>query len=128
MKTLNKRTKILLAIAGVVIVVIAAGVVILQPSGFGLFGTTTYPYLSPNISSIQVGEHKTLTVIGNPALASPVCTWSVSSGLGISTSSATSITIYGQWKNTASVTAKCNVGTVTHTLSVTAATPSIRLR
>ncbi len=48
MKNLTKRNKILLGIAGLVIVVVVGGLVLLGPSGAGLFGTsnltiTAYP-------------------------------------------------------------------------------------
>ena len=50
MKNLSTRTKKVLAIAGLVIVVVVAGLVLLGPSGAGLFGasdltiTTQYPF------------------------------------------------------------------------------------
>jgi hypothetical protein len=128
MKNLSKRSKMLLAMAGVVILVIAAGVAILKPSGFGLFGTSTYPYISPSYSSIMQGKSETLRIVGNPALPAPVCTWSVSSGLQLIGSNATSVTIFGSWQNTATVTAKCNVGTAYATVSITPNTTRIYLR
>lgn len=76
MINLNKRIKILLAIAGLVIVVVAAGLVILGPSGFGLFGTTvTGMRISWTTNCLTPGKTTTMTLFYGPYYASG-CTWS----------------------------------------------------
>ncbi len=55
MKNLSRRTKTLLAIAGVVVVVVVVGLVLLGPGEAGLFGTTVF-HISPQNPTISVGQ------------------------------------------------------------------------
>lgn len=70
MKNLSKRTKMLLAIAGVVIVVIVAGLVLLGPGDEALFGGTVI-HISPQNPTINVDQNIDMSI--NSVLN---CTWS----------------------------------------------------
>ncbi len=61
MKNLTNRPKVLLAIAGILLVVIVAGVVILDPGATGLFGTTAL-VITPTTSVIGVNSTRNLDV------------------------------------------------------------------
>jgi hypothetical protein len=75
MKNLSKRSKTLLAIAGVVIVLVVAGLVLLGP-GDDLFGTTvTGMRIQWSTNCLTPGKSTTMTVFYGPNYASG-CTWS----------------------------------------------------
>ncbi len=62
MKNLSTRTKKVLAIAGLVIVVVVAGLVLLGPSGAGLFGASG-AWINPSNPTLHVGDSWTLYVV-----------------------------------------------------------------
>lgn len=72
MKNLNKRTKILLGIAGLVIVVVVAGFLVLVPGEGTLFGGSII-HISPQNPTINVGQNLDMSInsIGS-------CSWSSS--------------------------------------------------
>ncbi len=70
MKNLSRRTKLLLAIAGVVIVVIVAGLVVLGPGDEALFGGTII-HISPENPTINVDQNIDMSI--NSVFT---CTWS----------------------------------------------------
>ncbi len=72
MKNLTNRTKILLGIAGLVIVVIVAGVVIVGPGEGNLFGGSII-HISPENPTINQGQNLELSIN-----SSGTCTWSSS--------------------------------------------------
>lgn len=72
MKTLNKRSKILLGLGALVVVVVVAGIVLLEPGGVSLFGGTVI-HISPQNPTINVDQTLDMSInsVGN-------CTWSSS--------------------------------------------------
>ncbi len=72
MQNLTKRTKTLLAIAGIVVVVVVAGFVVLVPGTAGLFGGDVI-HISPSNPTLNVGDQIDLSInsVGT-------CTWSSS--------------------------------------------------
>ena len=72
MKNASKRTKIILAIIGVLVVVVVAIGIFVQVGGNGLFGSSYFQNgdITPNHPYIAVGQTVKLTVDANFA-----CTW-----------------------------------------------------
>ncbi len=73
MKNLSQRSKIVLAIVGVLVIVVIAVAVFAQVGGSELFGASTPPVILPTNSAITVGG----TVRLNMSTGSSNCTWSV---------------------------------------------------
>ncbi len=69
MKKLNRRTGLLLATAGVVLVAIVAGVIMLDPGATGLFGTTGV-YLDPQNPTMYVDNY-----LGMRVTSKALCNW-----------------------------------------------------
>ncbi len=127
MKTLNSRTKMLLAIAGIVIVVVAAGLLLLGP-GEDLFGTTII-HISPENPTIhrQTLLNMSINSVGN-------CDWTTSNIAIVSLyrydpsnpiASHTSaqydtklVQVYGVSVGQATITAKCAIFTRRTTVTV----------
>lgn len=103
MKNLSTRTKRLLAIAGVVIVVVLVGLVILVPGQEGLFGTTLI-HISPENPTIIAGQTISLSI--NSVFA---CKWSSSlAGVVTIVSSADrSVTLKGTQPGKTTIKADC---------------------
>ncbi len=108
MKKVNKRTKISLAIVGVLLIAgIVAGVVITQMPASGLFGATGTPLLTPETATILVGNTQTLTV----TVPNLTCTWRASSDPTIAsyvgTPAGLTATVKGKSAGTASFIVEC---------------------
>ncbi len=113
MKNLSKRTKTLVGVAAVLVVVLVAGIILLQPGGSGLFGTAV-PVITPANPTILVAQQLILST------GDPTCKWSTSSAaVSIITSTAgASIGIQGISSGTATITAKCGSATASTTVTV----------
>ncbi len=119
MKNLSKRSLIVVAIAAVLVVLIAAGIILLQPGGVSLAGTVAFPYINPANPSINVGQSITLTVVSNPVGVAPNCTFTTpSTAVTLSGALPRSINVTGVAGGYATITATCNVGTVSTTATV----------
>ncbi len=107
MKKLNKRTQIILAIVGVLVVVGIGVMVFSQATGEDLFGTVIDIKISPSSSTIIVGQSATLS--SGTALSN--CSWSSSntSVAAITSSSTKSATVLAKAAGTATITEKCGL-------------------
>ncbi len=118
MKTLNNRTKLLVAIAALVVVVVVAGVVYFQVSGDNLFGTVISISISPSKTTTWAGQSVALS--SGTSLSN--CSWSSSntSVASISSSSTKSATVLAKAVGTATITEKCGLmGRYTGSATVT---------
>jgi hypothetical protein len=116
MKNLSKRTKMLLATAGVVIIVVVAGLVLLEP-GDGLFGTTVI-HISPTSAGISVAQSVNMSI--NSVF---VCKWSTSNQTiarisNYDTNGDTKITANGVYPGQATIKANCAIGNRYATVTV----------
>ncbi len=119
MKSLSKRNLTVLATAGVLIIIVFAMVAFSQVSGNPLFGTVAYPYINPANPSINVGQSITLTVVSNPVGVAPNCTFTTpSTAVTLSGALPRSVNVTGMAAGYATITATCNVGTVSTTATV----------
>lgn len=123
MKNLNKRTKALLAIAGIVIVVVVVGLVIVQPGQDELVGTTVI-HISPQNPTIAVGQILDMSInsVGN-------CFWSFPSEnvalftfgpetIGVTDFDTKSVKVIGRGPGQVVLTAKCFMFTRRTTITV----------
>ncbi len=122
MKNLTKRTKILLGLAGFVIVVVVAGIVALGPST-GLFGTTALA-ITPSNPSMDKGVTQVLSVnaIYN-------CNWFTSNDAIVSfvgdATEVKTVTVQGNAAGQATIEARCGIINANHvstTVTVTGMT------
>ncbi len=118
MKKLTNRTKILLGLAGLVIVVVVAGLVLLGPSETGLFGATALA-ITPSDSTITVGATQGLSV--NSVYK---CNWFTSDAAIVSfvggTTEVKTVSVKGNARGTATIEARCGLVNLNHvTTSVT---------
>ncbi len=105
MKNVTQRTKIVLVVAAVLVVVVIAGVAYFQTSGEALFGTVISISIKPSSSTILIGQSETLS---SDAASSP-CSWTSSnpSVVSITSSSAKSAAVLAKGIGTATITEKC---------------------
>ncbi len=118
MKNLTKRTKLLLAIAGVLVVVIVAGVVLLQPGATGLFGTTAV-HLDPENPTMYFHNYLGMRVSSNA-----LCNWASSNQDIVSINSEfmdqNGIQLWSKNPGTATIEARCGwFNSVHHSTTVT---------
>ncbi len=118
MKNLTNRTKLLLGIVALSLVVIVAGVAILGPTGMDLFGATTYS-ISPSAPTVGVGL--TVSLTSNVA-GKVVCTWT-SSNTAVATVKglANAAVVTGVGAGQATITQSCGTSQQTATVTVKAA-------
>lgn len=117
MKNLTKRNKIVLAIAGVVIVVVVAGIVLLGVGDTGLFGGSAI-HISPQNPAVLKDSRVALSI--NSAFT---CKWStdnqwVAEIFDYDSGGDKKITIYGYYPGTASIKAHCAIGNRYATVNV----------
>ncbi len=119
MKNLNKRTKIIAAIVGVVVLVVVIGLVITQPPASELLGTTAL-VITPSNPTIVSGNS-----IGLSVNATYNCAWSSSDTSKVSlvnyNGETKAVTVKGNAAGSATIQAKCgiiNVNKVTTTVTV----------
>ncbi len=107
MKKLNKRARLLLAIAGIVIIVVAAGLVLLGQGG-DLFGTAAL-VITPSNPTLVAGNSTGLSVN-----AVYKCAWSSSNTAIVSlvnySGETKSVTVKGNAAGSATITARCGLG------------------
>jgi hypothetical protein len=115
MKSLNKRSKIFLTIAEVLIVVV--GFVLLGPGKGDLFGADAI-HVSPTSATINVAEDLNMSI--NSAF---ICKWSSSDSLTVvirdeEPGGGKKITVQGVKAGSATITAKCAIGHRSATVTV----------
>jgi hypothetical protein len=114
MKTLSKRTKILLATAGLLLVVIVLGIAVLQPGATGLFGTSAL-VITPTNPLIGLNYTRNLDV--NAVMN---CNWFSSNEAIIGfmdppgTRVLKGVVIHARSLGTATIEARCGVLNVHH--------------
>ncbi len=118
MRNLNKRTKLLLAIAGVLVVIIVAGVILLQPGGTGLFGTTAV-HLDPENPTMYFHNYLGMRVSSNA-----LCNWFTSNQNIVSFNSeyddTNGVQLWSMGPGTATIEAHCGLfHSVHHSTNVT---------
>ncbi len=134
MKNLSKRTKMLLAIGGIVIVVVVAGLLLLGPGDEVLFGATVI-HISPENPRIVPGQNLNLTInsVGN-------CFWTTSNAnavkfnlgsgpmnegsTGVADGETKSVWVKGYSLGQSVISAKCALFTRSTTVYVVAPTPT----
>ncbi len=121
MKNLSQRSKIVLAIVGVLVVVVIAVAVFAQVGGSELFGATTPPVISPANPRITVGQTVTLNTMNMN------CTWSATWTGSQGTQPVTLNPVVGALTavrgvnvGSQTVIAKCNTGQTSTTVTVVA--------
>ncbi len=124
MKNANKRTKTLLGIAAVVLVIVVALVVLLPASGLPLFGTTTV-VISPGNPSLTSGR-----TLGLTTNAKYNCNWFSSNDAAVlfegGTTDVKDVTIRAQnvtGTSTATVEARCGVLHLNHVSTTVTVSP-----
>ncbi len=105
MKNLNKRTKMILTILGVLVIAVVAVAVFFQASGDSLFGTVISLKISPSSSTITVGESTTLS----SGTILSTCSWSSSNPAiaWVTASTTKSATVKGNTVGTVTITETC---------------------
>ncbi len=120
MKNMNKRTKIILVVVGIVVVMVVIGLVITQPPTSELLGTTAL-VITPSNPTIEVPNSVDLSVN-----AVYDCAWSSSSpivSLVNYTKETKWVTVQGIAEGTATITARCGFGV----FNVNSATTSVQV-
>jgi hypothetical protein len=124
MKNLTRRTKMLLGIAGILVVVIVAGVVILDPGATGLFGTSVVS-LGPANRLLALNSRMDL----DAGSVFP-CNWFSSNEAVVSFDDppgrheVEEVTVYGQSVGTSTIEARCGLINVNHaSTTITVAIP-----
>ncbi len=105
MKNMNKRTKMILTVVGVLLVVVIAVAVFFQASGDSLFGTVYSLKISPSSSTIVVGES---AMLSSGTILS-TCSWSSSNPAiaWVTDSTTRSATVRGNTVGTVTITETC---------------------
>ncbi len=119
MKNLNKRTKMILAIVGVVVVVVLVGLFILQPPIDQLFGATVQLTITPANASIAQGATIKFNV-NSTVNSAEGCVW-YSSNPNVATLVAYDIgsgKFQGVGTGTATIQVKCSDGSAGTVLTV----------
>ncbi len=124
MKTLSKRNQIVLALAGIALVVLVGGFVLVQPGGLNLLGATTSLYLSPASLNLSVGQSVNVRLLSTAPMAAPACNWSTqNTAIKLSNITSTSVTVTGMSEGTSGFKASCNVGSILGTATVVGLQP-----
>ncbi len=116
MKNLNKRTKIILAIVGVVIVIAVIGLAITQPPASELLGTTAL-VITPSNPTIIIGDSIVLSV--NSVYN---CNWFTSSTVVASfvgdSTEVKSVTVTGNAEGLVTINANCGLINVNKAMTI----------